>query len=114
MKKTNPMIKLDITLIDKINAVECIVASYFTNGEYTPYYAEMAETIAIVTYFIEGIEFDKDESIYDAVITDEEIMNLIKHVSDSDDMKFVKSMIKDKVNFFKELFANKKMGTKLN
>ena len=46
-------------MVDKVNAINLIVSSYFTNGEYTPYYSKMAEVMAVVTYFIEGIDFEK-------------------------------------------------------
>lgn len=114
MQKNNVRIKTNITLSDKVNAIEGIVSSYFTNGEYTPYYAEMGEIIAIVTYFMEGIEFEEGESIYNSVISDDDVMSLIKHISDSDNMKFIKSMVEDKVIFLKELFANKKTDIEMN
>lgn len=84
MIKNNPKIKDNITIIDKINAIESIVSSYFTkdkdNGnitKYTPYYYEIAEVYAIVENFLDGIEIE-DEDTKDTFMKDEDVFNLIK------------------------------------
>ena len=107
MKKNNPKIKENITLIDKISAIEGITSSYFTNGDYTPYYSEISEITAIATYFIEGLEFEDGESIYNSVIADEEVMELIQMFFSNKSnagkvMNYVKEQVKDKVDFIKK------------
>lgn len=76
MKKNNMKIK-NITLVDQINVIEMIVNSYFTNGRYTPYYAEHSAIFAIVENFIEGVEFEKNEDILECVYSDEDLFNLV-------------------------------------
>lgn len=77
MTKNDVRIKDNITIVDKIRAIEDIVSSYWTDGEYTPYYADMAMVIAIVENFITGVEFEEDDVIYDLVNSDEELSSLV-------------------------------------
>ena len=102
MKKGKIEIKKNISMVDKVNAINLIVSSYFTDGEYTPYYSDMAQVMAVVTYFIEGIEFDEGEDIYDAVMQDEELNDMVHDILFEDDMIFVKDNAKDKVEFLKQ------------
>lgn len=107
MKKNNVRIKNNITLTDKINAINGIISCYFTNGEYTPYYSEMAETIAIVNYFLEGLEFEENEDVYTSVISDTEVMELIymfnaDRTNERKVIDFVRENVKDKVDFIKQ------------
>ena len=102
MKKGKIEIKKNISMVDKVNAINLIVSSYFTNGEYTPYYSDMAQVMAVVTYFIEGIEFENDEDIYTAVMQDEELLDIVHDVLFEDDMIFIKNNAIDKVEFLKQ------------
>ena len=113
MIKENMRIKENITLMDKIDAVESIVSSYFQDGDYTPYYAEMAEIIAVVTYFIEGITLEDDDNIYDLYEKDDELHNLVdqfipKNISvtqftpKNEIMRWVRNNVYDKVTYIKE------------
>lgn len=104
MKKNNVKIKENITLVDKINAIEGIVDSYFKDGHYTPYYSEIAEVIAIATYFIDGIELEENDSLYECVMNDEELNTLVETFKTSyvEDMKYVKDNVKDKVEYIKQ------------
>ena len=102
MKKGKIEIKKNISIVDKVNAINLIVSSYFTDGEYTPYYSKMAEVMAVVTYFIEGIDFEEGEDIYDAVMQDEELNDMVHDILFEDDMIFVKDNAKDKVEFLKQ------------
>ena len=107
-------IKENITLMDKVNAIDAITSSYFTGGYYTPYYADMAEIIAVATYFIEGYELEntdeKMETVYDAYLQDEELYKLVSFFmsegyaenENTAIMKYVRDMVKDKVEFRKE------------
>ena len=102
MKKGKIEIKKNISIVDKVNAINLIVSSYFTDGEYTPYYSDMAQVMAVITYFIEGIEFEEGEDIYDAVMQDEELNDMVHDILFEDDMIFVKDNAKDKVEFLKQ------------
>ena len=102
MEKGKIEIKKNISMVDKVNAINLIVSSYFTDGEYTPYYSDMAQVMAVVTYFIEGIEFEEGEDIYDAVMQDEELNDMVHDILFEDDMIFVKDNAKDKVEFIKQ------------
>ena len=102
MKKGKIEIKKNISMVDKVNAINLIVSSYFTNGEYTPYYSDMAQVMAVVTYFIDGIEFENDEDIYTAVMQDEELSDIVHDVLFEDDMIFIKNNAIDKVEFLKQ------------
>ena len=102
MKKNNVKVKENITMVDKVNAINLIVSSYFTDGEYTPYYSDMAQVMAVITYFIEGIEFEEGEDIYNAVMQDEELVDIVHDVLFDDDMIFIKNNAKDKVEFIKQ------------
>lgn len=113
MIKENMRIKENITLLDKIDAVESIVSSYFTDDDYTPYYVEMAEVIAVVTYFIEGITFEDNDSIYDLYNEDKELRDLVEQfiiddismmesTSELEIMRWVRNQVFDKVDFTKE------------
>lgn len=77
MTKNDVRIKDNITIVDKIRAIEDIVSSYWTDGEYTPYYSDMATVIVIVENFITGVEFEEDDVIYDLVNSDEELSSLV-------------------------------------
>lgn len=102
MKKENVRIKENITMTDKINVINRIVDSNFTDGKYTPYFEDMAKTIAIVKYFIEGVYFDKEDDIYACIINDEDIYSLVKVLcSDEDLMEFIYSNVYKKVEFMK-------------
>lgn len=100
MKKENVRIKEEITIGDEINAVESIVSSYFMNGDFTPYYSEMQCIIAITENFIEGVEFEDDELIYDAVVQDPDIYPLImKFYYDVSDTEQAKHENEDNIKY---------------
>ena len=113
MIKENMRIKENITLMDKIDAVESIVSAHFQNGDYTPYYADMAEIIAVVTYFIEGITLEDDDNIYDLYEKDDELHNLVNRFISDDHlvnldipeaviMCWIRNLVYDKVEYLKE------------
>lgn len=103
-------IKENITLVDKINVIESIVASYFTDGEYTPYYSDIAEVIAIITYFIDDLEIPEDTDPYDFYLENEELQDLVRlfRVDQYDNERFYKMFqfvtknVNDKVDFMKQ------------
>ena len=87
-------IKPVITLADEKKAIDFIVDYMFEGGEYTPWNKEAALITAIAVYFIDGVEFEKDDVIYNCVMQDQ---NLHAHVN-----KFFYNVDKsDKKNDFK-------------
>lgn len=128
MLKDNMRIKESITLQDKINAIETIVSFYFMDGDYTPYYKDEGEISAVIRNFIDGIEFEKGESVFAAYYNDEDLRKLVnvfilKPVfEDTDDeeekktqdsirecynmMEIIREYVKDKVEFEKQKYLH--------
>lgn len=82
MVKNDVKIKKELSLSDKINAIEYISSAYFTeddNGkiQYTPYYAGIAQVNAIMKYFTDGVEFEDSEDIYETVINDDSLRTFV-------------------------------------
>ena len=78
MKKENVKIKDTITFVDEITAVKEIVSAIFTDDVYTPYYRDMATTIAIAKNFLDGIVFEEHDHVYAQVMSDDELSALIQ------------------------------------
>lgn len=128
MIKDNMRIKESITLQDRINAIETIVSFYFMDGDYTPYYKDEGEISAVIRNFIDGIEFEKGESVFAAYYNDEDLRKLVnvfilKPVfEDTDDeeekktqdsirkcynmMEIIREYVKDKVEFEKQKYLH--------
>lgn len=122
MKKENMKIKEIITFEDKANAIEYICNSLFDFGEngeitdYSPYYIEPAQVCAIMNYFVEGIDFEDGESVYDVAIADKEVNDIVnqffikntttaknpKLTYPQEIMKFVMSHVVEKVEYMKQ------------
>lgn len=120
MKKENMRIKGNITISDQINVINYITDYYFTDGEYTPYYAGIGKIEAIALFFIDGVKFDNDEYVYECVENDEELRGLVhkfcydiandkvakKHNGDNrkyiDIMRFVIENVNEKLEFEKQ------------
>lgn len=122
MKKNNFKVKENITFEDKANAIEYISNSLFDFDEegeiidYSPYYIEPAQVCAILNYFVEGIEFEEGESIYDVAIADKEVNDIVnqfflkststaknpKLTYTQEVMKFVMSHVVEKVEYMKQ------------
>ena len=122
MKKNNFKVKENITFEDKANAIEYICNSLFDFDEegdiidYSPYYIEPAQVCAIMNYFVEGIEFENEESVYDVAIADKEINDIVnqffikntttaknpKLTYPQEVMKFVMSHVVEKVEYMKQ------------
>lgn len=60
----NVRIKENITPEEIGGAIEFIANSCFVNGTYNPYYQSFAERIAVVTFFLDGITFEDNDSPY--------------------------------------------------
>lgn len=88
MKKINPQIKNEFTLKmqDEVDAIEMIADMFFREvtdedgnitTKYTPYLEKTGQVNAIARYFLEGIEFENGEDVYDAVMDDKNIEPLV-------------------------------------
>ncbi len=128
MLKDNMRIKESITLQDRINAIETIVSFYFMDGDYTPYYKDEGEISAVIRNFIDGIEFEKGESVFAAYYNDEDLRKLVnvfilkpvfkdtddeeeKKTQDSirecyDMMEIIREYVADKVEFEKQKYLH--------
>lgn len=128
MIKDNMRIKESITLVDKVNAIETIVSFYFMNGDYTPYYKDEGEISAVIRNFIDGVEFEKGESVFAAYYNDEDLRKLVnvfilkpvfedtddeeeKKTQDSirecyDMMEIIREYVADKVEFEKQKYLH--------
>lgn len=71
MKFTELKIKENITPDVIAEAIEYISNSCFIGGTYNPYYRSFAEKMAIVQFFIDGIEFEDGDSLFAACELDE-------------------------------------------
>lgn len=113
MIKNNMRIKENITIVDKINAVESIVSSCFTYNEktnkeeYTPYYKDMAATIAVATTFVDGITFDEEDYVYDYYKNDKELSFIVDKFMESETMTFVVDNADKMIEFKKEQILHK-------
>ena len=47
------------------------------DGDYTPYYKDEGEISAVIRNFIDGIEFEKGESVFSAYYNDEDLRKLV-------------------------------------
>lgn len=113
MRKNDVKIKT-ITLADQINVIERVVSSYFLDGKYTPYYANMALICGIVENFIDGIEIEEDDDLFELSQTDEDIKTIVNKfltpVEKADDSEldyygitnFIMNCVNDKVEFLKQ------------
>jgi hypothetical protein len=118
MIKENLRIK-EVTLADKIHAIDFISQKYFFEGKYTPYYTDMAEIIAVGSYFIEGYTLEtvelpdgsaEEENIYDLYRTDNDFRKMIDQFVNYDFpstdaaeiMEDVRKHVRDKVDFVKQ------------
>lgn len=78
MKKDIVKIKSDITIVDEISAIEGMVSYYFTDGEYTPYYADMAKVTVVAEHFLDGIDFEPEDYVYQLVMENDDIYACVK------------------------------------
>lgn len=77
MQITELKIKENITPDLIAQAIEYISNSCFIGGTYNPYYIGFTERLAIVQYFLDGIEFEEGDSLF--VISElDEVNNLVK------------------------------------
>lgn len=108
MKITELKIKENITPDIIAQAIEYISNSCFIGGTYNPYYMGFTERLAIVQYFLDGIEFEEGDSLF--VISElDDVKKLIskfygdKRVSEQAKvMDVVRENVKEVVEFKKQ------------
>lgn len=77
MKKENVKIKSNITIVDEISTIQSIVEYYFTDDEYTPYYADMAKITAVAQNFLDGVEFEAEDYVYECVMANDDLYKCV-------------------------------------
>lgn len=94
-----------LTIDKKVDIINTIVNSHFqTNDdeiEYTPYFSEIGKVIAIAKYIIDGISFDDDESVYNAVINDYETKRIVDNIVSTKEFKNIMDIVNDIVEYKK-------------
>lgn len=106
MGKQNIKVKSDINITEKIAMINMILDSYFTDGNYTPYFNERARINAIAIYMLDGIEYDENISIYDTVVSDPDIYSLVMDCMKSDAYQFVSKYVDDMLEVKKKQYTN--------
>ena len=98
------------------------------DGDYTPYYKDEGEISAVIRNFIDGIEFEKGESVFSAYYNDEDLRKLVnmfilkpvdkepeseedKRIQNSirelyDMMEVIREYVADKVEFEKQKYLH--------
>lgn len=80
MIKENLRIKENITFQDKKNAINEILESNFVDGNYTPYYQRHGEIVGIAFNFLEGVEFEDDDNIFELYDSNVELKEKVDEV----------------------------------
>lgn len=108
MTKTNISAKKinEVSIEDKTSAIEIMVSAYFYENEYgeieyTPYFRKLGQVIAIVKYFINGIEFDENENIYETAMNDSEVRFCVNKVLSLSEFNSLIDDVKDIVEYKK-------------
>lgn len=113
MKKENIKLKENITLEDQITVIEIVTHSLFTVDrsfgdlkymKYTPYYYEHALMYALGMNFVDGITIEDgdEETLYETIIGDEEIMKVAIEASKMPEVQFIRDQIAEIMSFKKE------------
>lgn len=77
-------LKESLTLTEKVMAVENIVSANFIDNDYTPYYNDLAKITAVLKYFIDGIEIENDDNLFELYMSDKELHDMIDSVLEMD------------------------------
>lgn len=121
MRIENLKVKENISLNEKIAAIDYIVERCFDFDEdgyvsdYRPYLKEIGIVESIATFFIDGLYFDNNEIIYEAVTSNDEVAKLIdsfftktkskKNLTyEQNIMQFVIDHVDDKLDYMKQLY----------
>ena len=102
MQKDNVRAKSDITIVDEITAIESMVSYYFIDNEYTPYYADMAKVTVIAENFLDGVEFESEDYVYQLVMENDDIYECVKDFIDAPLMEKIMKQVGDIVEFKKQ------------
>jgi len=118
MIKNNPRYKTEIKVAEKIGATNLIFNSYFnedeTTGttEFTPYYREIAQVHAFAEFFLDGVEFEENDDIYESVISDDELKEKYQECSSLNNCFLnILSDVYEMVNFKKEQIIHSKKSS---
>lgn len=109
MKKTAMKLKESLTLTEKVMAINNIVSSNFMDDDYTPYYDKLSRITTIIRYFIDGIELEDEDNLFELYDSDKELRNMVDSVLHGDinnntledDWLFVMMQAADKIDFMK-------------
>lgn len=114
MKKNNPHIKnlYSISLEIKVNIINMIVNSCFQEDEYgdveyTPHFKDFGITLAISKYLIDGIDFGEEEDIYNSIINDIEVKQLVDEIVNRDEFQDLLDDAIDIIDFKKKMIIAK-------
>ena len=106
-------IKKVISDFDLANVIETIVSfairkDDFGEVKYTPYYKNYGCIVGIVRYLLDGIEFDKDDDLFEIYCNNDSIHEVVhNYMKDNhDDMKFIYEHANDKIEFEKQRHIN--------
>ena len=105
-------IKENISDLDLGNVIETVVEFMIrkdNNGYiiYTPYYQRYGLIVGISKYLIEGIKFDKDDDIFDEVVDNESVNQVLNSfINNSKSMQYILDSVTDIVEFRKREFLH--------
>ena len=67
MKVENLKVKENIGADEIVGAIEYISNACFANGGYNPYFLQYGQKMAIFNFFIEGVELEEGDTIFNAI-----------------------------------------------
>ena len=67
MKVENLKVKENIGADEIVGAIEYISNACFANGGYNPYFLQYGQRMAIFNFFIEGVELEEGDTIFNAI-----------------------------------------------
>lgn len=73
----------NISLEEQISIINSLVDAHFDedeNGklEYSPLLVEVSKLLNFTSYFVHGVTFEENESMYDAIINDKQLMRIYR------------------------------------
>ena len=105
-------IKENISDLDLGNVIETVVEFMIRKDNdgyiiYTPYYQRYGLIVGISKYLIEGIKFDKDDDIFDEVVGNESVNQVLNSfINNSKSMQYILDSVSDIVEFRKQEFLH--------
>lgn len=107
MKTENLKVKENIGADEIVGAIEYISNACFANGGYNPYFLQYGQRMAIFNFFIEGVELEEGETIFDA-INHPEIKRIINRFFGDVRVSKEASIMKEVLDNAKEVIEFKK------